>query len=362
MSEQSTSKSDQEQLRKQPGRRVGMKAIAEAANVSIATVSMALSDHPEISEDTKRRVGRICDQLGYRKRPLPASREGRGLAAVCQRLGFLQIGNDLRDPAVSTILQELNSTCAAQHVALQLSSVESGLPDAAIAQAQSLIKDVDALVLCGLVDIQLLRSLGQSRIPYVVLGNTMLSPPEPDDLHVHMIAPDEYAMGRLATESLLRAGHERIGFVSELIFPGLSHWRWRCGYCSALVDAGISIDQRQLFAAPVFRGDGQAAADHFEQLAPDERPTAFVVPDCRIGTMFVSAMRERGIDIPPAKVVIAADQFQASHYGVTDWPRIEYDHTAYVRLGLEQLERIMIQPYDGSETLWVPFTGRNLPA
>lgn len=52
------------------GRRPTIQTIAEAAGVSIATVSDALRDSRRVRLETRRRVFRVCEQLGYRKNPI----------------------------------------------------------------------------------------------------------------------------------------------------------------------------------------------------------------------------------------------------------------------------------------------------
>ena len=44
---------------------VSMKDIANACNVSVATVSKALNDHRDIGEDTKERIRAMAKQMGY---------------------------------------------------------------------------------------------------------------------------------------------------------------------------------------------------------------------------------------------------------------------------------------------------------
>ncbi len=44
---------------------VSLKTIAEKCGVSVATVSKALNDHKDISEDTKNRIRKVADELGY---------------------------------------------------------------------------------------------------------------------------------------------------------------------------------------------------------------------------------------------------------------------------------------------------------
>ena len=44
---------------------VTIKDVAKKANVSPSTVSRVISDSPRISEQTKRKVRRVMDELGY---------------------------------------------------------------------------------------------------------------------------------------------------------------------------------------------------------------------------------------------------------------------------------------------------------
>lgn len=45
--------------------RVTIKDVAKAANVSFTTVSRALSGNPEISRETREKILKICDEMGY---------------------------------------------------------------------------------------------------------------------------------------------------------------------------------------------------------------------------------------------------------------------------------------------------------
>ena len=44
---------------------VSLKTIAEKCGVSTATVSKALNDHKDISEETKIRIRQVANELGY---------------------------------------------------------------------------------------------------------------------------------------------------------------------------------------------------------------------------------------------------------------------------------------------------------
>jgi DNA-binding LacI/PurR family transcriptional regulator len=64
---------------------ITIKDVAQKANVSIATVSLALHDNIRISPGTKKKVMKVVDELNYRP-----SRIARGLVLQqTQNIGFL---------------------------------------------------------------------------------------------------------------------------------------------------------------------------------------------------------------------------------------------------------------------------------
>lgn len=53
--------------------RISMRDIAKMAGVSHSTVSLALKNHPRISEEVKERIWRLCAEVGYRPDPMLAA-------------------------------------------------------------------------------------------------------------------------------------------------------------------------------------------------------------------------------------------------------------------------------------------------
>jgi DNA-binding LacI/PurR family transcriptional regulator len=52
-----------------PARRVGLRAVAEAAGVSLMTVSLALRNSPRVAPKTRRHIAEVAAKLGYRPDP-----------------------------------------------------------------------------------------------------------------------------------------------------------------------------------------------------------------------------------------------------------------------------------------------------
>jgi len=61
---------------------VSIKDIAQTAGVSPSTVSRALSDHPRISAETKERIRRLAEEMGYTPSLLARSLVTRDTATI----------------------------------------------------------------------------------------------------------------------------------------------------------------------------------------------------------------------------------------------------------------------------------------
>jgi LacI family transcriptional regulator len=88
---------------KQSRKKVTIKHIAELAEVSVATVSRALKDHPSASLKTKEKILKIANELNYHPNSL-----AKGLRE--RRTGTIGIiFNDLNNPFYTETLNEISS-------------------------------------------------------------------------------------------------------------------------------------------------------------------------------------------------------------------------------------------------------------
>src|SRR5688572_7792115 len=95
--------------------RIRLTDIAEAANTSIATVSMALGGNPRISDATRKRVQQVCRELGYRpRRALPSILKGP--AQIRQQLRLAFIADRMNHPINTALLQALTEAAATSGV------------------------------------------------------------------------------------------------------------------------------------------------------------------------------------------------------------------------------------------------------
>lgn len=131
-------------------------------------------------------------------------------------------------------------------------------------------------------------------IPVIAFDRTV------EDPRADAVIADNAAGVWLATEYLIRAGHERIGFVSGLEGVETSAERKR-GYERAMREVGLEPHS----AAGGFRiSDGRTATD---ELLDAGDSTALIVANNLMTIGALEALRERGVSVPEEIALVAVD-------------------------------------------------------
>lgn len=153
-----------------PRQRIGIKEVAAAAGVSVTTVSHALNGKGRLPEETRERVRRIADQLGYRPnataRNLVVGKTGLLGLAVSQQGGPPLAVTDFA--YFAQLMMAASTEAIANGYALVLAPGDAALnPQAGIAVDGAIIVDpvrddplVDQLTRAGITVVTAGRTLG----------------------------------------------------------------------------------------------------------------------------------------------------------------------------------------------------------
>jgi LacI family transcriptional regulator len=184
------------------GRRaVTLRDVAAAARVHVATASRALdaeTAHP-VSRETRARVQRVAEELGYRHHMM-----ARGLRrGFSSTVGVVvaDLGNPYTAPVLRGLEQDLEQ---ADYMALV---TESRDDSQALERAVGhlLARQVDGLVLLAVRTDDLARVVGwMARVPVVLAVRSLPGSGVPAVTH------DDLGGGRLAVEHLAELGHRRV--------------------------------------------------------------------------------------------------------------------------------------------------------
>jgi LacI family transcriptional regulator len=281
----------------------GIKDIAKELGVSLATVSRALADSPDISSDTKERVWATAEALNYLPNLMARSlrsKRTRVVGVVVQ-----EVASEFGAQAIRGIHDELNR-CGYQ---MLLSSGSTSPEQERVALSMLLERSVDGLIVADalhhVVD-ALPSELENARLPIVFVNRRPRA-----TTSASFVGPDDVFGGYLATEHLIGHGHRRIAHLA-----GPTEWQasWDRldGYRRALADYGLVYDERL-----VVRGDWTLESGHEATavlLDQPEPPTAIFVANDVMAAGTIDVARERGLALPDDLALVGFDAREMSRY------------------------------------------------
>ena len=274
--------------------------VARLAGLSTAVVSYVLSgsDRP-VSEASRARVLAAVEALGYRPNAA-AQALSRGRSTM---IGF--IVPDQRNPFFAEMMSAVDGAAHAHDLmVLTLNAHERRSVDGdEIAGLTS--QQMEGIISADALTPQELTIIERNRIPLVYVNQFTARPGHPT------FSTDYIAGSRLAVEHLLSLGHRRIAFVGNESPLDTRESGWR----RALADAGVP-------AGPVFHSEyslrggyeaGLQVADRRDEL------TAVFAASDQVATGLLTALHERGVDIPGEVSVVGFDGTPEAAY---TWPAL----------------------------------------
>lgn len=309
---------------------VTIKDVAKLAGVSPSTVSRVCNNNPTISKETRERVQKAIQELGYE---LPISQEAQP-TLVSKNIGVIlppsaqdAYENTFYLKAIRGISQICNqrraNTCivTGQDFEEVLQSVQtlhhSGRVDGFIV-LYSRKNDIVIDYLC------------ENGLLYVIVG-------KPIDLASQTICVDNDNLlaSREATDYLYGLGHRRIGFIGgKTEFMHASDRQ--DGYQLSLLLHGLPIRSDWCIEMESVSSSGQEAL--VQLLQTPNRPSAFIVSDDMLALKLERVCSQLGLSIPDDISIIA---FNNSLYAQLTAPQLTAVDINSYTLGREAASQIL---------------------
>ena len=287
--------------------RLRLKIFPQRWGLSRSTISKALNDRPDVSPDTKARVVRTAQDLGYQ--PSAAARNLRR-----QRTNKIGLVVTYPIQRVSDFLAELIPGMAtiaeqAEYNLILYTSMAGGRE-----RIKSLCRsrEVDGVIIAWPPRLSetmaLSRLLADEDMPHIFLPRRL-----PHGA-ISYVAADHIQGARQLTQHLIALGHRRIGFERLPEVYETDHDR-HAGYVQALREAGIAYDPQLVISANTGDDDyGERSFNAFTAL--EEPPTAILFFTDPVAIKVLSLARARGISVPKDLSIAGYDGILSS--GVTE--------------------------------------------
>ena len=275
-----------------PKKDVTIYDIAQKLDLSSATVSRALQDHPAINKNTKKKIQETARQLGY------------------QQNTFASNLRKQRTHTIGVMLHELNSNFITSVLAgIEKVTTEAGYDiiiahaaenhEKEIANATNLFhKRVDGIIASLSFTSPNLDHFGQffdKNIPVIFFDRV---DEESDKTHVII---DNYKCGYLATEHLIEQGCRRIVLLTSNLKRNVYARRHK-GYIDALYDAGIDYNKKYVLIKDLTEQSVIVAAH--EILAMKPLPEGLFVTNDFEAAVCMQELKRNGIKIPADIAVV----------------------------------------------------------
>lgn len=279
----------------QQGRRVTIREVAQAAGVSVATVSKVLNERYGVSGATSERVRAVIAELGYE-----SSLVARSLRNTRTNVIGLLVADF--EPFSTEVLKGAADAIRDSGYELVVYSA-AGRETQLVGWERRHLNRVSGTLVDGAVLVTPTVTDIVTSIPIVAID------PHEGPTGLPTIDSDNLKGARLAVEHLLGLGHRHIGMVTGR--PDLESARLReQGFREAHAAAEVPVDE-----SVILRGDYKpqvAAEAACEMLSRPDRPTAvFAASDMTaLATMEVAA--ELGIRVPEELSVVGFDNIPDS--------------------------------------------------
>ncbi|WP_221031322.1 LacI family DNA-binding transcriptional regulator [Actomonas aquatica] len=320
-----------------------LETIAQAAGVSISTVSRALQKNPQIARATQTRIRDIATRLGYVPNPYVSTlmahvRQHRPLPYQAN-LGWIDRlpANTWRHNPVQSQFFE-GAVHRAGTLGYQIERVSCLEADMTPRRLRNIMR---ARGINGVLCSADTPESRQTVLPFDVNSFAVVTVgcrfTKPD---LHYSTNDQFYTARMAHQHLQQLGYRRVGFVTTRGLEDIVEYRFTGGFQSAAPSLGPEQ------AVPVFYTDGQpgdpAFADWLRTYRPDAVLTTFMVDlldqitatglrvpedlgfavlDWDARTPHIAGVRQDHRRTGAAAVDVLVAQLQSNEYGVPEHAR-----------------------------------------
>lgn len=296
-------------------KKVTIKDVAKAAEVSYATVSRVINEQ-SVSAEKRARVQRAIDDLGYIANPSARSLAGGKTHVV----GVLvpNLGNEY----INQVLQGIDEALREQNYDLMLYTTQQRA-DKEARYTQALTNGLidGLLLLVPFYPDKYLAALRKQHFPHVLIDQSERTSASPT------IAAENCQGAWAATRYLLELGHRSIGFIKGI--PELASAQERfLGYQYALAEYGLTVNEKLVREGHFDQRRGFDAASQL--LALPDPPTAIFAANDASSIGVLQAARHAEVRVPEDLSIVGFDDVPRA---VQTYPALTTVHQPLVEMG-----------------------------
>jgi LacI family transcriptional regulator len=273
--------------------------VAQAAGVSVSTVSRVLNDKDDVAPETYEKVQGVIQQMGYTSSLAARSMRSRRTNVI----GL--IVPDVADSFSIQVMKGVNQAIFELDYDLIIYTSGSIKKHSAAGREQYFVSLLNGSVTDGVIIVTPAATSFSTAAPVVTID------PNNECPECLAVMATNHAGAVAATEYLIGLGHRRIGFISGR--PDLQSAQRRLqGYQDALRQANIPVDQDLIAAGDFTTETGRLCARRLLSLS--DPPTAIFAANDQSAMGTIQAACEMGLRVPQDLSVIGFDNIPEAAY------------------------------------------------
>lgn len=297
-----------------------MKDIADELDITVMSVSKALSGKDGVSEDLRTKILAKAEELGYKKTPNSSNDDGSS-----HNIGILIAERSLNANATYMSLQQpliANLTQLNYYGITEIISDETEhlliLP--------KILKDnkVSAFIIVGQLSKEYVQLLRDTNKPFICLAHIY------DDFNEGGIITDNLYAGFTLANYLIDQGCKSIGFVGNIQFAEIVMDRF-LGIAKALLHHGFELKKE--FMIP----DVNDFGEEISLILPDQMPDSFICNDCRTAYKLIHTLEGLEYSIPKDISVAAFDDGIFADIGIPKLTTYSVNYNTMTQLAAESI-------------------------
>ena len=273
--------------------KVTIVEVAEKAGVSFGTVSRVINNDVHVKKETRERVLKVMETLGY-----VANRQARSLAGGKSNIIGVLVP-DLGTGYIEEIIRGIDAELSLSDLDLILYTTHRTASKEANYVANLAKGMVDGLLLVlPRNPADYIGTLTNRNFPFILIDHQGTGRTCP------AVGATNWQGAYRATEYLIKMGHNRIGFITGSMDLGCSMDRLE-GYLSALRTHHATDAPELIYEGAFFQPDGYAGASALLDLP--NPPTAIFASNDIMAMGAMDAVRSRGLRIPDDVSIVGFD-------------------------------------------------------
>jgi DNA-binding LacI/PurR family transcriptional regulator len=277
--------------------RLQMADLARLANVSVSTVSRALSNHPRLSAQTRERIHELARSLHYSVDTGAQMMRGKQPPIVAVAFPYHPAERQhFKDPFFLALLGAIGDALIDSGHSLLIEAVEAEHFDR-VAKPYETRQCIGTILLGQEHNHDRINALAVRGIPFVVWGARLA-----DQLYCS-VGSDNLRGGRAATEHLLARGARRIVFLGDPSLPEIAQRHE--GWLEAQRAAGIEPDAALVRPVPFAPQAARAAIERL--LAEGTDFDAVFAGSDRLAVAAMAALQAHGRRVPDDVQIVGFD-------------------------------------------------------